>query len=310
VKCLRVAIFACFVCLCFGRVGSAQNLVGSTTVDIDPDSGTVTATCETDADSGVQGYYIASVVCNVYDQNNNLIAEGSYMDTPQQGYAQVVLTFTGVPGNTYTAIGHHQVRTIVEDVIDSPPHQPSQAEYFDEFNFESFEGDPQIYPDDYDWDGPGPELDTIVRLIGTGETTETATDPQIPTASRIISTISSQAQSGCPAGYAGWNRSVLKIMTDQNGSDITTANQSLTEGVTISARNDLNLSTQPQTLTATTNGVGQFTDTLAFCSQFCPASTGETDATQVIGLTYQGQQHTLTPNAFVYKCTGNTINGN
>jgi hypothetical protein len=183
--------------------------------------------------------------------------------------------------------------------------------YEDPYNFSSFEsGGIQDYPDYYDWYGPGPEEQTKIAGIRLGETWATETDPQIPTASRTVSTISSQATASCPAGQAGWDRSVWKIMTDQNGTDITTANQSLTEGVTISARNDLNLPTQVQTGTAVTNSIGQFTDRLATCSPVCPASTGETDATQVIGLTFQGQQHTLTPNSFVYKCTGNTINGN
>ncbi len=130
---------------------------------------------------------------------------------------------------------------------------------------------------------------------------------QIPTASRIISTVSSNATSGCPPGLAGWDRVVLKVVTDQNGSDILFANQSLSEGVTLN-RNDLNLA-PVQTSSGSTNSIGQFQDRLAFCSSVCPTSTGETDATQVIRDTYQGSAYNLTPNTFVYKCGGNTING-
>jgi hypothetical protein len=304
-KSFRLAIVIAVVFFCLCRIGTAQNVYGSTTIDIDPSSGTVTATCETDFDGALDGSYEAQVVCTVTDQNGTQIANGDNADIDGVGYTQVVLTFAGTPGSTYTATGiHHAIAVLVVQ-------QYLKTLYEDPYNLSnSYQSEAsEDYPNYYDWFGPGPEEQTKTISIRLGETWATETDPQIPTASRIVSTISSQAQGGCPAGYAGWNRSVFKIMTDQNGSDITTANQSLTEGVTINARNDLNLSTQVQTGTATTNSVGQFIDRLAFCSQACPASSGETDATQVIGLTYQGQQHTLTPNSFVYKCTGNTING-
>jgi hypothetical protein len=39
-KRLRLAIFACVVCLCSARSGLAQDVYGNTTIDIDPDTGT------------------------------------------------------------------------------------------------------------------------------------------------------------------------------------------------------------------------------------------------------------------------------
>lgn len=161
-KSLRVAIFVCLVCLCFSPVGSAQDIVGSTTVDIDPDSGTVTATCETDVDGEVEAYYTSSVNCIVHDQDGNFITQGADTGSPTHGPALVVLTFAGVPGTTYTATGSHAVMTVVVDTIDFP-HQPNPVEYYDEFNFESFSENPQTYDDDFDWEGPGPEIITIIR---------------------------------------------------------------------------------------------------------------------------------------------------
>lgn len=133
------------------------------------------------------------------------------------------------------------------------------------------------------------------------------TTVRTPTASRIVSTQWDHATTGCMAGQAGWDRQVLKAVTDQNGQDLA-AVQSLTEAVMI-GRNDLNLSTNVQTFTATANTLGQYTDRLAFCSSLCPSSTGETDATQTTGDTYLGVHYVLTNNAFVYKCNSNKING-
>jgi hypothetical protein len=163
-----------------------------------------------------------------------------------------------------------------------------------------------LYDQEYSYD---PNYETCNETDYNYPQTATAT-VLVPTATRTVSTIYSQATSSCPAGQAGWDRKVYKIVTDKSGADIIAEGQQLTEGVTINALNDLILPTDPQTFTATTNSVGQFTDRLAFCSSVCPGSTSETDATQVIGDTYLGVRYILTPNTFVYKCSANTINGN
>jgi hypothetical protein len=66
----------------------------------------------------------------------------------------VALTFTGVPGTTYTATGAHSVLAVVVEHI-VVQHQPTQIGYDDEFNFESFSEAPETYDDNFDWEGPG-----------------------------------------------------------------------------------------------------------------------------------------------------------
>lgn len=135
---------------------------------------------------------------------------------------------------------------------------------------------------------------------------------QTPTASRIVSTMSNYAlasgQSPCAPGQAGWFRQVKKAVTDQTGGDIKVAGQSLTETVTITTPNDLHIS-GVTTGTAPTDSNGQFQDQLWACSSVCPASTGSTHATQNITDNWNQHTYSLTPNAFVYTCKGNTING-
>ena len=214
-KAFRVTIFVCLVCLYLVRVGSAQDIVGSTTVDIDPDSGTVTATCETDVDGDVETYYISKVACTVHDQNGNVITSGTGTGSPTQGPALVVLTFTGVPGTTYTATGAHSVMSvIVEHIVIQ--HQPTQTGYDDEFNFSSFSEDPQTYDDNFDWEGPGPETITVINTYRVGNTTATATDPQIPT--YFFSTGATPVPSGCDAGTYGTFFDIAYYVSDQSGS--------------------------------------------------------------------------------------------
>jgi hypothetical protein len=136
-KSLRVAIFVCMVCLCFGHVSLAQAVFGSTSIDIDPDTGNVTATCETDTDADAEAYYSAEVHCVVEDSNNNTIASGTATDDTGQGYAQVVLTFAGVPGTTYIATGMHEVKITYTVEVDDPP-QPIVLRYDDMYNFGFF----------------------------------------------------------------------------------------------------------------------------------------------------------------------------
>jgi hypothetical protein len=60
----------------------------------------VTATCETDLDSAAWGYYIASVGCVVTDGGGNTIVSGGNTDIDGElGYAQIVVSFQGIPGD-------------------------------------------------------------------------------------------------------------------------------------------------------------------------------------------------------------------
>jgi hypothetical protein len=133
---------------------------------------------------------------------------------------------------------------------------------------------------------------------------------QIPTASAIVSTVSSAAAS-CPSGYAGWDRVVTKIVTDQETppQGIVAAGQSLTEVVTIGTPNALGM-TNIATSSATTNAAGNFNDHFLVCSTACPKSTGSSVATQVITDVYNAKTYTLTPNTITFKCTSITVNGN
>jgi len=149
----------------------AQDIAGSTTIQIDPNSGTVTATCETDLNSADDGYYAARVTCVVHDQNGNLLASGAYSDDgDRNGYALVTLTFVGDTSMTYTAMGAHSAAVTVP--FDAPLGQP-QGLYYDEYNFEPYVESPQTYNDGYDWYGPGPEEQTRLKSLHIGNTTVT-----------------------------------------------------------------------------------------------------------------------------------------
>jgi hypothetical protein len=171
VKNLRTAIFVCFICLCCSRVSLAQAIYGSTDLDIDPDTGTVTATCYTEADNYVAEYYQVKVDCVVKDSNNNVVASEAGSDDSGQGYVQLVVSFTGVPGETYTATSSHSVFEIyeVEYYNDGDP-QPIFLGYDDMYDFGFYSEDPQTYDDYFEWDSPGPETVTRSRLQRAGIT--------------------------------------------------------------------------------------------------------------------------------------------
>ena len=158
---LRIAIFVC-LCLCCSRTGLAQSIYGSTNLDIDPDSNTVTATCETEADNYVAEYYKVDVSCVVEDSNNNIVAFGGGEDDSGQGYVQAVVTFTGVPGETYTAMSAHSVFAIFTVTVEGgDPAQPIRLHYYDDmYDFSFYSDNPQTYDDYFEWDSPGPETYT------------------------------------------------------------------------------------------------------------------------------------------------------
>lgn len=128
---LTLAVLSCFPLLAQGSIS------GSTTIQIDPSTNIVTAACETilngEADTG---YYAARVTCVVVDSSGNTLASGAYSDDGDvNGYADVTLTFTGVPGATYTATGGHTAGLTVP--FDTPIGQP-QGLNFDPLNFYNY----------------------------------------------------------------------------------------------------------------------------------------------------------------------------
>lgn len=102
--------------------------------------------------------------------------------------------------------------------------------------------------------------------------------------SRLVSTVFSRAMA-CAAGTAGWDRRITEKMVDQLGQDFTYDGVSITETLSIGPNNlgltcgspDSQCSGQQNTYNS-----GTFVDEFFFCSNSCPASTAETDVTQVL----------------------------
>jgi len=158
----------------------AQGITGSTTIDFDPNTGYVTATCETDLDADAQNWYEAVVDCSVTNDAGASVVSGQYIDhNGDLGYAQVVLTFAGSFGTTYTAVGTHLAVANLGDYAIPPPPQRPYYEYDDYYNFGYFasEGYP-TYPVDYTWLGPGPETQRKTSTIKTGSTSDAVTVSQ------------------------------------------------------------------------------------------------------------------------------------
>jgi hypothetical protein len=143
----------------------------------------------------------------VRDSNNNIVASGVGSDDTGQGYVQVVVSFTGVPGETYTATSVHSLFEIytVECYNDGDP-QPIFLGYDDMYNFGFFSGDQGLYEGSYEWDGPGPETFTRSRHEVAGETVDTKTNAKLacsPTPVVRGSTITCTA-SGSGASFSNW----------------------------------------------------------------------------------------------------------
>lgn len=128
---------------------------------------------------------------------------------------------------------------------------------------------------------------------------------QIPTNTRVVQSIVNAANS-CPSMYAGWNRTVIRGVIDQNGRDIAQSGQSLAESVTL-VSNDLSIggfNTSP----AVTDPQGQFIDQFSFCSAACPASAATSVANQQITDTYNGT-FSLAPTTIEFACGNVKVNG-
>jgi hypothetical protein len=198
-KSFRLAIVIAVVFFCLCRVSDAQNVYGSTTINIDPNSGTVTATCETDFDGALDGSYEAEVVCTVTDQNGTVVAHGDNADIDGVGYTEVVLTFSGTPGSTYTATSiHHSIAVLVEQ-------QQLKTLYEDPFNLSNaYQSEAsEDYPNYNDWFGPGPEQQTHTVSIREGETFASKIRYYTPTElSQIITSAQSLFSPHCDAVFA------------------------------------------------------------------------------------------------------------
>jgi len=182
--------------------GHAQNITGSTTIDIDPNSGVVTATCETDLDTDSEGFYNAGVVCRVVDSNNKLVASGGASDTDELGYAMVTLTFNGTPGLAYTATGTHRAYMLYQQDFTEPPAPFQPGYYYDDYyDFQSFESEGgDLYTNSYTWEGPGPETPEKPVVVSIGNTTA-----KTPPAATITMKFSGSKSAGDSLLYSNSN---------------------------------------------------------------------------------------------------------
>ncbi len=127
---------------------------------------------------------------------------------------------------------------------------------------------------------------------------------RLPYHSRLTSNLFSRPNV-CPTHFAGWDRSIQEIVSDQFGQDFVRDGILITETVTV-VPNGLNLPTSPQTGSEPTHNGGKFEDEFFFCSSVCgQGGSGETDATQVLGY---GGIPVLSPNVIAMRCNGITWN--
>lgn len=156
-------------CIFLVDIGRAQNIVGTTTVNVDPNTGNVQILCETDLDDPAAAYYVASVTCNVAINGifyTNKVGTSTHGNT---GTAIAFLNIAGVPGSTYTATGTHSGTIIYTDPNTS---QPIVGAYYDPYNFDSYflgtaQFNPEPYPSTYDLYGPGPPQDVGSKQLPT-----------------------------------------------------------------------------------------------------------------------------------------------
>ncbi len=117
-------------------LAQAQVVTGTSTVDTDTVSGQVTATCETNLDLRAQAFYLARVLCTLYDSSGPLIYDEAAMDDGSQGYAEVTFSVAGIPGTTYTARGEHSAFAIEEVDTEEPTREPKlMTGYVDPYDF-------------------------------------------------------------------------------------------------------------------------------------------------------------------------------
>jgi hypothetical protein len=106
----------------------------------------------------------------------------------------------------------------------------------------------------------------------------------------------------------GWFREVWRIVTDQLGADIVIGGQNLSETITVGTPNDLRVNGEIHGI-AVTNANGIYDDKYYVCTDACPGSSGQTNASQGTTDVASGHLYNLSPNALVYTCTSITVNG-
>jgi hypothetical protein len=302
-KSFRLAIVIAVVIFGLCRVSAAQNVYGSTTINIDLSSGTVTATCETDFDGALDGSYQAEVVCTVTDQNGTVVAHGDNADIDGVGSTQVVLTFSGTPGSTYTATSiHHSIAVLVEQ-------QQLKTLYEDPFNLSNaYQSEAsEDYPNYNDWFGPGPEQLTHIVSIREGETFAIVNYPQIPTSlsaptfqpvTKVVNgTVVDYFGNILRTGYCGVYQNNAADLLDQKGAKIvTTTNFTLTESFSnyTSTYGGTNLPTQSSTQNTS---IQRLADTQAFGGSYpnnCPGPNDNESYDQSFTVTMGQTTYTLT----------------
>jgi hypothetical protein len=221
VNILRLAIFALIIPASVVPACSAQTITGSTTIDIDPDTGNVTVTCVTEPDDSTLAYYQAAVTCTVYGDGTFI---GRKIGTVvRSGDATAVFSFAGVPGTTYTATGTHSATISYLDEDFDDTFNPT--DFYDAYNFSSFESPVETYSDTYDWFGPGPPEGWTTSSVQIGNTTATAAAPQIPTSLKVLSATvlptGTTTNSGCtPTTDYGIELDIKYQILDQAGKPI------------------------------------------------------------------------------------------
>lgn len=222
---LRVIItLATLACTTIGR---AQQIIGTPTVDIDPDTGNVSIVCETDLDDDAAAFYSATVSCSVSVNGVFLQNKIGKSTRGNPGTAVAFINIASNPGSTYTAIGTHG-GTIV--YFDENASNPQQMFYSDFYNFAAFgnygdASNQEAYPDSFNWLGPGSPSDETTVSLTTGRTTDSATTDQIPTSLKLLSATvlptGIRNTSGCtPANDFGIKLDIEYKVTDQVGKPI------------------------------------------------------------------------------------------
>ncbi len=131
IGCNRISISVLFFCLAAASA-FGQEVIGTTTIYIDPDTGIGAADCRTDLDGTAQSFYGAIAICEVRDQNGTLVGSDQFIDyTGGLGFADAGVFFTAIPGNTYTATGRPEAEFIL-----APDYaEGSPAEFDDYYDF-------------------------------------------------------------------------------------------------------------------------------------------------------------------------------
>jgi hypothetical protein len=127
---------------------------GSTDISYDPSSNLLTIWADTYADYAEGEYYRAAVYCTVLDLDHGIIASGHAEDPGDFFQADVYLQATGAPGNLYNAVSHHSLLARFFGYIEAE----GTYGYDDYYNFSSLAQEDIVWPDWYDFYGPGPEV--------------------------------------------------------------------------------------------------------------------------------------------------------